>query len=88
FNSAVDSWFTAQTDGVIADYLLDPSPHYGDFIDRTRVESLVRDHASGADRSHGYALLSILMLEIWLSSFLPRATASATTPVAVGEAAG
>jgi asparagine synthase (glutamine-hydrolysing) len=73
FNAAVDTWFRQQTSGVIADYLLDPSPRYAEIIDQRVVRRLVADHASGADQRNAYALLAILMLEVWLSSFLPRA---------------
>ena len=41
FAASVDRWFSAQTDGVIADYLLAPSPRYAEFIDRSTVERLV-----------------------------------------------
>jgi asparagine synthase (glutamine-hydrolysing) len=74
FNAAVDGWFRAQTRGAISDYLLGPNPRYGDFLDRMEVERLVRSHADG-DSDHAYVLLSVLMLEVWLSEYLPRATA-------------
>ena len=73
FAASVDRWFAAQADGVIADYLLAPAPRYADFLDRATVQQLVTKHADGSDRSTGRLLLAILMLEVWLSSFLPRA---------------
>jgi asparagine synthase (glutamine-hydrolysing) len=81
FNAAVDGWFRAQTRGAISDYLLGANPAYAELLDRRRVEQLVRGHADGTQPQNGYALLSILMLEVWLSSYLPRA-------VAAGRAAG
>ena len=45
-------------------------------IDRGEVERLVRTHGDGGRSENGYALLSILMLEIWLSEYLPRALAA------------
>jgi asparagine synthase (glutamine-hydrolysing) len=72
FNSAVDDWFRAQTRGAISDYLLGPSPRYAEMIDRSEVEQLVKSHAAGSRADNGYALLSILMLEVWLSEYLPR----------------
>ena len=72
FNSAVDDWFRAQTRGAISDYLLGPSPRYAEMIDRSEVEQLVMGHAAGSRADNGYALLSILMLEVWLSEYLPR----------------
>jgi asparagine synthase (glutamine-hydrolysing) len=80
FNAAVDGWFRAQTRGVIADYLLGPNPHYAELLDRGAVENLVRRHADGTDTSHAQLLLSILMLEVWLSSFRSRATATPAPP--------
>jgi asparagine synthase (glutamine-hydrolysing) len=78
FNSAVDDWFRAQTSGAISDYLLSPDPRYAEIIDRREVERLVKGHAAGTDTGNGYALLSILMLEVWLSSYLPRSLPAAT----------
>jgi hypothetical protein len=45
-------------------------------FERREVERLVQAHASGADTGNGRVLLSILMLEVWLSSYLPRSLAS------------
>ncbi len=73
FHKAVDEWFRAQTRGAISDYLLGTNPRYAELLDRSGVERLVKDHASGADTSNGHVLLSVLMLEVWLSSYLPRA---------------
>jgi asparagine synthase (glutamine-hydrolysing) len=74
FNAAVDGWFASQAAGVASDYLLDPAARYTEMIDRQAVADMLDRHvADPAGSGHGYALLSILMLEIWLSSFLPRA---------------
>jgi asparagine synthase (glutamine-hydrolysing) len=73
FNAAVDGWFRAQTKGAIGDYLLDPNPRYGELLDRQAVGALVQAHVDGTDTSNADLLLSILMLEVWLSSYLPRA---------------
>jgi asparagine synthase (glutamine-hydrolysing) len=86
FNAAVDGWFRAQTRGAISDYLLGPNPRYAEMLDRREVEALVKGHADGTSPGNAYALLSILMLEVWLSSYVPRATSSAQPtpePVAV-----
>ncbi len=77
FNSAVDRWFAAQTRGAVSDYLLGPSPRYAELLDRQGVESLVARQLQSPDRRTGHLLLSILMLEVWLQSYLPRATGSA-----------
>jgi asparagine synthase (glutamine-hydrolysing) len=79
FNAAADSWFAAQTDGVVADYLLADKPAYADFLDRRAVAELVHSH--GRSPEVGRTLLSVLMLEIWLTEFLPRATAASSSAV-------
>jgi asparagine synthase (glutamine-hydrolysing) len=76
FHTAVDEWFRAQTRGAISDYLLGPNPRYAEVLDRAAVEKLVQGHASGTDTRNGRVLLSVLMLEVWLSSYLPRSLAS------------
>jgi asparagine synthase (glutamine-hydrolysing) len=73
FSHAVGQWFEDQADGVIAEYLLQPNPSYGDIIDRTTVARLVESHRSSRSWASSGLLLSILMLEIWLTTFLPRA---------------
>ncbi len=70
FNRSVEGWLRAQTDGAVADYLLDPGARVHDLVDRRALESLVRGHTHD---SGTYVVLSLLMLEIWLSAFLPRA---------------
>ena len=78
FNAAVDGWFRAQTRGAISDYLLGPNPRYAEMLDRSEVERLVRSHADGAG-GNAYVLLSVLMLEVWLSEYLPRAQAGVSS---------
>ena len=77
FNRSVEGWLRAQTDGAIADYLLDPGACVNDVVDPVSVRSLVRSH--GHERGT-YTLLSLLMLEIWLRTYLPRAVAVASAP--------
>jgi asparagine synthase (glutamine-hydrolysing) len=77
FNAAVEGWFAAQTRGAISDHLLGPNPRYSELLDRTEVERMVKQHADGTDTGNAYALLSVLMLELWLSSYVPRAVATA-----------
>jgi asparagine synthase (glutamine-hydrolysing) len=80
FNAAVDGWFKAQTRGAISDYLLAPSPRYAELFDRSRVERLVKGHMDGTEPGNAYTLLSILLLEVWLSTYLPRALGAAEQP--------
>ena len=65
--------FRSQTDGVVGDYLLSADARYSEILDRDRVARLVASQGAGADPRNGRLVLAILMLEIWLSSFLPRA---------------
>jgi hypothetical protein len=54
-------------------------------LDRREVERLVRGHEGGSGEGNAYVLLSVLMLEVWLSDYLPRAQAAASaspSPVA------
>jgi len=76
FAGSVDTWFQAQARGLIGETLLASSPRYAEFLDPAEVGALVRHHSSGSDRSHGRLLLAILMLELWLSTFLPQARAA------------
>jgi asparagine synthase (glutamine-hydrolysing) len=75
FHGAISDWFRAQTSGAISDYLLTPNPRYQEFLDRGVVEHLVHTHTQDRRSQDGRLLLSILLLEIWLSTYLPRATA-------------
>jgi asparagine synthase (glutamine-hydrolysing) len=80
FQASTGGWLRAQMDGAISDYLLGPSPRYAEFLDRGAVERLVRAH-----REHQpvdvQLLVGVLMLEVWLASYLPRAaSAPAETP--------
>jgi asparagine synthase (glutamine-hydrolysing) len=73
FAASVDGWFRDQASGAIAEYLLAPQPHFAEILDPQVVRDLVRRHAEAPDRADARLLLAILMLEVWLSSFLPNA---------------
>ncbi len=89
FAGSVDGWMAAQAERNIADYLLTSNPRYADFLDRDAVADLVRRHADGSDRSNGRLLLAVLMLEVWLSTFLryTDAPAKPATPVLLDKPA-
>jgi asparagine synthase (glutamine-hydrolysing) len=80
FNGAVGGWLRTQLDGGLADYLLDPSPAYAEVLDRAEVVRLVHRHREGRGGDPGL-LFAILMLEVWLSTYLPRAARAASFPV-------
>jgi asparagine synthase (glutamine-hydrolysing) len=73
FAASVDGWFRDQAAGAVKDYLLAPEPRYAEFLDREVVRGLVARHAESPDAADARLLLAILMLEVWLSSVLPRA---------------
>ena len=76
FRDSVEPWLASQARGEVTDWLLGPNPRYAEFLDRDAVRRLVTAQGRG---THGndHVVLAILMLEIWLSSFLPRATGQA-----------
>jgi asparagine synthase (glutamine-hydrolysing) len=80
FRPAVDEWFRTQTAGPVSDYLLAADPRYGEFLDRDAVADLVQRHQTRSGRPQPHLLLAILMLEVWLTSYLPRATAAFAPP--------
>jgi asparagine synthase (glutamine-hydrolysing) len=82
FRPAFDSWFLGQAEGAVADYLLAANPRYADFLDPAAVRGLVARHVEGRDRSHLHLLLAILMLEVWLTEYLPRAVRAPSAVVA------
>jgi asparagine synthase (glutamine-hydrolysing) len=85
FADSVDLWFDRQLRGALGDWLLARDARYAEFVSPAAVRRLVEAHLDGSDRSHGQLLLSILMLEVWLRSFLGRAL---DRPAQVHAAAG
>jgi asparagine synthase (glutamine-hydrolysing) len=75
FHSAVDSWFRAQVSGAVKEYLLKDELASADFLDQAELQRVVRRHLAGGENENTYGLFAILMLEVWLSSYLPRALA-------------
>jgi asparagine synthase (glutamine-hydrolysing) len=76
FRGEVDEWLARQLRGHAADYLLGTHPRYAEFLRRETVEELVKGHIAGRDRGNRHLLHAILLLEVWLSSYLPRALAA------------
>ena len=74
FKPAIGAWLDAQLTGPIEDVLLDPSARVLEFADREVLTDVVRSAATG-DRSRSNLVISLLMLELWLSTYLPRAVA-------------
>ncbi|HEV3477925.1 MAG TPA: asparagine synthase (glutamine-hydrolyzing) [Gaiellaceae bacterium] len=72
FAAAVGGWFREQTRVQVKDYLLDNTMASSEFLDQAFVRELVW-RQRGGEPYINELLLSILMLEVWLASFLPRA---------------
>jgi asparagine synthase (glutamine-hydrolysing) len=69
------AWLRGQIPGAISDYLLAPAPRYSEFLDRSEIEQIITDHAHSRQPRHSAFLFAVLLLEIWLSAYLPRALA-------------
>jgi asparagine synthase (glutamine-hydrolysing) len=82
FRGAVSSWFAAQAGRAIDEYLLAPDPRCAAFLELGEVKRLVAKHRATGDADLGHLLLALLMLEVWLATYLPRAVAQASAPVA------
>jgi asparagine synthase (glutamine-hydrolysing) len=76
FRGAVGSWFSAQAGRAIDQYLLDPDARYAEFLDADEVKRMIATHRTTGDADLGHLLLAILMLEVWLATYLPRAVAT------------
>jgi asparagine synthase (glutamine-hydrolysing) len=74
FNGVARSWMQAQLRGPGADYLLGADLRCSEFLDGSEVARMVKAHANRRPADVD-ALFSVLMLEVWLTSVLPRATA-------------
>jgi asparagine synthase (glutamine-hydrolysing) len=83
FVDASEEWLRSQLRGSLGERLAEPELRCDEFLDRGSVTALLdafRDDAPGAPRAR--AVLSIVMLESWLGTYVPRAVAQAApTPV-------
>jgi asparagine synthase (glutamine-hydrolysing) len=81
FRGSARAWLGAQLDSAIPNYLLDPDARYTEMLERTTVEELLQAHRDG--RGNPQLLLAILMLEVWLSHYLPRALGRTAQPAKI-----
>jgi asparagine synthase (glutamine-hydrolysing) len=81
FHAAAGGWLRAQVAGAVSDYLLDPNPRYAELLDRRQVEALVTRPDGDTRKGDSGLLLAVLMLEVWLADYLPRARRAAAEPV-------
>ena len=81
FRDAAGPWLAADDHAVLRRVLLNPDARYGEVVSRSAVESTVAEFRGGAgDRAQ--FLLGMVMLETWLSSYLPRAFETARSTAA------
>jgi asparagine synthase (glutamine-hydrolysing) len=80
FNEAVGAWVGARDGALVKELLLGPEPAYASVLDRGAVERAVAAWRAG--KGSASALLALVMLELWLGTYLPRATAAEPETVA------
>ena len=73
FRGSTEGWLGAQMKSAAPEYLLRSDAQFTEILDRSVVEGLVA--ANGHRQGNPQLLLAILVLEVWLSSFVPRALA-------------
>jgi hypothetical protein len=71
--STSDAWLKAQMPVAIEQYIRSSSARYAGFLDRREVDALVSGYEAGTGARSLQLLLGILVLEIWLASYVPRA---------------
>jgi asparagine synthase (glutamine-hydrolysing) len=72
FRHAADGWIRAQLTRAAPHYLLNTPLASAEFLNQASVLELVDQHRRGRS-PHSELLLAVLMLEVWLTSYLPRA---------------
>jgi asparagine synthase (glutamine-hydrolysing) len=70
------AWLQAQIRAAGSEHLLGATPRCAEFLDAATVRRMVLAHRDGTDTRHEHLLLAILMLELWLQRYLPRALAA------------
>jgi asparagine synthase (glutamine-hydrolysing) len=76
FSGSTRAWLAAGDGAVVDRVLLSPDARYAEILDRSMIEQQISDWRAGAgDRSQ--FLLAMVMLEVWLSTYLGRAFAAA-----------
>jgi hypothetical protein len=68
FSAMMSRWLTSQLDRHAPRYLLGTDTRIAELVDSAVIREMV-----ARPSSHGEALYTLLVLEVWLSSFLPRA---------------
>jgi asparagine synthase (glutamine-hydrolysing) len=81
FNEAVGSWVGAEGGALVDELLLDPSPAYAAVVEPSTVARGVAEWRGGRS-GNANLLLGLMMLELWLREYLPRANAPASARAA------
>jgi asparagine synthase (glutamine-hydrolysing) len=79
FSGVARSWMREQLRGPAADYLLREDMACGEFLDAAELRKMVKNTETGPARDVD-SLFAVLMLEVWLSSVLPKACAPSESP--------
>jgi asparagine synthase (glutamine-hydrolysing) len=81
FNEQVGTWVGAAGGALVDSMLLGPDPAYAQVVDQSAVRRAVTEFRSGR-AANEKLLLALVMLELWLGEYLPRALAPAPERVA------
>ena len=76
FNESIASWVTAGDDALVNRLLLAPDPAYAAVIPPAAVKRAVGQWRAGRT-GNAKLLLALVMLELWLTEYLPRAQSPA-----------
>ncbi len=87
FNDALAGWLATQARGALADALLRPEANVAELLDARALRELVA-RASAGDAAASHVALGVLVLELWLTSYLPRALRAGRSSEPVPAAAG
>jgi asparagine synthase (glutamine-hydrolysing) len=72
FNEAVSTWMAADDAAVVRRLLLSDDPAYASVVDPGTVRGAVAEWRAGR-AEHSNMLLGLVMLELWMTEYLPRA---------------
>jgi asparagine synthase (glutamine-hydrolysing) len=81
FNEAVSTWMAADDAAVVRRLLLSDDPAYAAVVDPVTVRRAVGEWRAGR-AEHSNLLLGLVMLELWMTEYLPRAMAPARVEAA------
>jgi asparagine synthase (glutamine-hydrolysing) len=81
FNEAVGAWVGAEGGRLVDDLLLADEPAYAQVMDQGAVRRAVGE-LRGGRADNAKLVLALVMLELWLGEYVPRAMATTAEPVA------